>query len=219
MLSIPDRFLPDKPNLYASLNRAYGKIWVVHRLDKETSGIICFAKTEAAHRNLSQQFELRKVEKYYQALVEGRILEEEGIIDKPIIANKSRGGKMAVSKQGKHALTTYQVLETFKAYTLVKVRIETGRTHQIRVHFQAIGYPLAVDSIYGNKEAFYLSQVKLRSYRLGKGQNERPLMHRTSLHAQQLVLSHPDSGEKLHFEAVLPKDFKAVLNQLRKWGK
>ena len=205
--------------MYTALNQAYGKIWVVHRLDKDTSGIICFAKTEAAHRHLSQQFEARKVEKYYYTLVEGKMLETEGQIDQPIAASKSRGGKMIISKQGKPALTTYKVLEQFKAYTLVKAKIETGRTHQIRIHFQSIGYPLAVDATYGNKEVFYLSQVKFKAYRLGKNQSERPLMHRTSLHARELILLHPAAKEQIQFEAPLPKDFKAVLNQLRKWGR
>lgn len=219
LLSIPDRFFPDKPNLFSALNQVYGKVWVVHRLDKETSGVICFAKTQEAHRDLSQQFESRKVEKYYHALVEGRLISDKGQIDKPIAASKSKGGKMIISAHGKPALTSYQVLEHFKAYTLVKVKIETGRTHQIRVHFPAIGHPLAVDATYGNKEAFYLSQVKFKSYRLGKNQSERPLMHRTSLHAHQLIITHPQSKKNCAFEATLPKDFKAVLNQLRKWGK
>jgi len=219
LLTIPDRHAPEKFNLFSHFVKKYGKIFTVHRLDKETSGVLCFAKNETAHRHLSLQFESRKVGKIYQVLVEGRIHLEEGVIDKPIAAAHTPSGKMHISKKGKPAVTVYKVVELFKNYTLLEASIKTGRTHQIRVHFESIGYPLAIDSTYGRKSDFYLSDLKLRKYKLGKGQEEKPLMTRLSLHASQLRLKHPEKEESMTFEAPLSKDFKAVIKQLQKWGK
>lgn len=220
LLTIPDRFSPHKPNLYHQLGERYGKIYTVHRLDRETSGILVFAKTEEAHRDFSRQFQERSVQKIYYTLVEGVMHLEEGIIDKALQEHPAEPGKMIVAHRGKPSVTHYKVIEHFKNYTFVEADIKTGRMHQIRVHFQAIGYPLAVDVLYGRKSEFKLSDVKLSRYRTGKFQEEeRPLMARTSLHAGRLTLTHPATGERLTFEAALPKDFGAVINQLRKWGK
>ncbi|MCB0548411.1 MAG: RluA family pseudouridine synthase [Phaeodactylibacter sp.] len=219
LLSIPDRFSPEKPNLMALLSQQYGKVWTVHRIDRETSGLICFARTEDAHRHLSLQFEQRTVEKTYLALLDGASLPDEGTIDRPLAASQNQPGKMVVAKKGKTAITHYKVVDRFRHFTLVEARIETGRTHQIRVHFESIGHPLAVDSLYGRREAFYLSEVKSKGYQLGRDQEERPLMSRLPLHAWKLALNHPHTNERLVFEAPLPKDFAAVLKQLKKWGK
>ena len=218
LLSIPDRFAPEKPNLLGLLNQRYGRAWTVHRIDRETSGLICFARNEEAHRHLSQQFEQRTVVKTYLALLDGPALPEEGTIDRPIAESQNQPGKMTVAKKGKSAVTHYKVAERFRQFTLVEARIETGRTHQIRVHFESIGHPLAVDSLYGRREAFFLSEVKLKRYQLGRDEEERPLMSRMPLHAWKLALEHPHTGERMEFEAPLPKDFAAVLKQLRKWG-
>lgn len=215
-LSIPDRFDATKPNLYHYFQKVYEQIFIVHRLDKETSGLICFARTEAAHRHLSQQFSAHTVAKKYLALVEGQA-PKEGVIEKPISHHPTIAGKMVVSKRGKASLTTFEVVERFRNYSLVEATIKTGRTHQIRVHFEAIGYPMAVDAMYGRQLAFYLSSVKLRKYKK-TDEEERPLMSRTSLHSHRLGLIHPATGEAVEFTAPLPKDFKAVVNQLRKWG-
>lgn len=219
LLSIPDRFALEKPNLLALLTHEYGKVWTVHRIDRETSGLICFARNEEAHRRLSQQFEQRTVEKTYLALLDGGATPEAGTIDRPIAESHTQPGKMVVAKKGKNAVTHYQVVERFRLFTLVEARIETGRTHQIRVHFESIGHPLAVDSLYGRREALLLSEIKQKGYHLGRGQEERPLMSRMPLHAWKLALDHPHTGERMEFEAPLPKDFAAVLKQLRKWGK
>ena len=218
LLSIPDRFALEKPNLLALLTNEYGKVWTVHRIDRETSGLICFARNEEAHRHLSQQFEQRTVEKTYLALLDGGATPEAGTIDRPIAESHTQPGKMVVAKKGKNAVTHYQVVERFRLFTLVEARIETGRTHQIRVHFESIGHPLAVDSLYGRREALLLSEIKQKGYHLGRGQEERPLMSRMPLHAWKLALDHPHAGERMEFEAPLPKDFAAVLKQLRKWG-
>lgn len=220
LLTIPDRFDASKPNLYHLLSEQYEeKIFIVHRIDRETSGIICFAKTEEVHKHLSQQFEGRTVDKTYLALVEGKPNPLEGTINKPIGPHPTQAGIMTVIRSGKPAVTDYKTVEIFKVFSLVEANIKTGRTHQIRVHFKSIGHPLAVDPLYGKREAFYLSEIKHRSYQLGKDQEERPLMSRTTLHAYQLMLDHPVTGERMTFHAPLPKDFQAVVNQLRKWGK
>jgi 23S rRNA pseudouridine955/2504/2580 synthase/23S rRNA pseudouridine1911/1915/1917 synthase len=126
---------------------------------------------------------------------------------------------MVIASRGKASLTLYRVMERFRNYTLVEANIKTGRMHQIRVHFQSIGYPLAVDAIYGRTEAFLLSAVKQNKFQLGKEQEERPLISRSTLHAARLAFDHPRTGQRMNFEANLPKDFDAVVKQLRKWGK
>lgn len=218
LLTIPDR-MGNKDSLLGMLEKKYGKVFVVHRLDRETSGVLCFARTEQAHRHLSMQFERHTTDKFYFALVDGVLHHEEGEIDKPIGEHPTAAGKMTVTNSGKPSLTFYRVAERFKRYTLAEVLIKTGRTHQIRVHFQSIGYSLAVDALYGRRAAFYLSEIKGKSYKSGKhSEEERPLMERTSLHAARLRLDHPVTGERMEFIAELPKDFAAVLSQLRKWG-
>ncbi|MBK6931100.1 MAG: RluA family pseudouridine synthase [Saprospirales bacterium] len=219
LLTIPDRF-GNKDNLLSALERDHGKVFVVHRLDRETSGVLCFARSEAAHRHLSMQFERHAVDKFYHVLVDGVVHHDEGEIDKPIGEHPTIPGKMIITAHGKPSLTFYRVLERFQRYTLLEAQLKTGRTHQIRVHFQNIGYPLAVDALYGRRAAFILSEIKGKAYKTGKySGEERPLLERTSLHASRLRFDHPVSGERLEFCAELPKDFQAVLNQLRKWGR
>lgn len=215
-LSIPDRYKPDLPNIQQFLKNKFGEIFTIHRLDRETSGIILFAKDAETHKALSLQFENRKVEKYYLAIVGGNVFEDEGKIDKPIAKHPSNQ-RMIIAKQGKPSLSHYKVVEKFRGYTLLEVQIMTGRTHQIRVHLQAIGYPLAVDPIYARKEAFYLSEIKGKKYRR-IDEEERPLVSRCTLHAQSLVIHHPKTGEAMRFEAEAPKDIRAMLKQLRKWA-
>ncbi|MEM6316432.1 MAG: RluA family pseudouridine synthase [Bacteroidota bacterium] len=217
-LSIPDRFDETKPNVLGYLNRQHGKVFTVHRLDKETSGILCFAKNELAHKALSQQFQERTVEKIYYALVDGILQPTSGSISFGIAPHPNRPGKMMVSAKGKKSLTTYQLVEQFRNYALVEANIKTGRTHQIRVHFEAIGHPLTIDAMYGNRSEFLLSSLKLKKYRPSKGHEERPLMSRTTLHAFRLELDQPTTQKRLIIEAPLPKDFAAVVKQLQKWG-
>ncbi|KAA3634347.1 MAG: RluA family pseudouridine synthase [Bacteroidetes bacterium] len=218
VLSIPGRSVTHDGSLLELLNKRFGTCFTVHRLDALTSGVICFARTQEAHKNLSMQFQERKVTKIYNALVEGNVYDNEGEIDKPIAPHNSISGRMVVSGKGKNALTYFNVLERFRNFTFLEADIKTGRTHQIRVHMAAIGHPLAVDSMYGSREELFLSEIKLKGFRKGKFEEERPLMKRNALHASKLTITHPDSGETMSFEAPLAKDFRAVLNQLRKWG-
>jgi len=218
LLTLPDRFATDKENLIGLLQRKYEKVMVVHRLDRETSGILCFARNEEAHRHLSIQFEHHTVDKYYHALVDGELHHDEGEVNKPIGEHPVIPGKMIVSNSGKPSLTFYRAIERFKRFTLTEVLIKTGRTHQIRVHFQSIGYQLAIDALYGRRNAIYLSEIKGKSYKSGKySEDERPLMSRTTLHASRLRIDHPVTGQRMEFKTELPKDFAALLNQIRKW--
>lgn len=215
VFTLPHRYNSELPSLRAYLKKKQKRVWVVHRLDGETSGVIVFAKNADAHRALSEQFAKRTVQKLYWAITDGVPNEAERVIDLSIAENPAKRGSMMIDRRGKRAWSSYRILETFRSYALLEVNIKTGRMHQIRVHLQAIGYPLAIDSIYGRKSGFMLSDVK-RHYNLKKFEEEQPLMGRITLHARTLHIQHPTSGEPMSFTADLPKDFEAVLRQLRK---
>lgn len=182
-----------------SLSGIGGKIrpGIVHRIDKDTSGLIIVAKNDSAHINLSNQIQNRKVKKTYIALVRGIIKENEATINMPIGRSTKDRKKMAVTKTGKEAITHFQVINRFEGYTLIKVNIETGRTHQIRVHMAEIGYPIIGDSVYSNgKNSFGV-----------EGQ---------MLHAQKLEFKHPKTGQNVAFEAPLPQYFTKIIEQLER---
>lgn len=213
LLSIPDR-TQSAPSLKDFLIQEYGSIFTVHRLDKETSGIIVFAKNEAAHKQLSQLFEGRDIEKYYYGLVNGTPIPPQGSIDSPIMEHFAKNGKMIAHAKGKPSLTDYEVEENFQIYSWVKFRIHTGRTHQIRVHMQSIGHPIVCDELYGNPEPVYISKLK-RKYNLSKNElEEQPILKRLALHSALLTFKFNDVAYSL--EAPLPKDLHALLQQLRK---
>lgn len=215
VLSIPDRYDPTLKNIYQLLKERFGSIYQVHRLDKFTSGLMIFVKTEAALKDLSLQFENNQVEKIYEGIIEGILPEESGIIEAPIAYNSNKR-KMTIQKNGKPSTTYFKAVETFDGFSHVKLKLETGRTHQIRVHLEYIGCPLLVDPVYGLRDGFFLSTIK-RKYRGSKKEEERPLLSRTPLHAQSLSFKHPTSKEVLNFECELPKDINACLKQIRKW--
>ena len=170
---------------------------IVHRLDKDTSGLLIAAKNDKSHKNLADQFKNRTVEKYYYALLEGNLAYEKGKIDAPIGRDPNNRKKMAVRKRhSKNAVSRFKIIEEFKNHTLVEVKIETGRTHQIRVHFSYLGHPVVGDKKYGSK-----NQLRAK---------------RQMLHARRLIISHPATGEKMEFEADLKTDFKEILAELRK---
>jgi len=215
LLTIQDRYDATKPFLLRELRKKYEDILVVHRIDKETSGCICFAKNEASHKYLSELFFSRAVNKTYVALVKGVVKKDQETINVPIIQDKNRKGRMTCDEKGKKAISHYKVLERFQSCTLVEVNIETGRTHQIRVHLKHLHHPLLIDKKYGSEEPFMLSKLKGKKYRHARFKEERPLMSRLTLHAHSISFK-TKSGKIITAEASLPKDFKAVLNQLRK---
>ncbi len=219
LLSIPDRYTPDKPNAWQATSQSLGiELWVVHRLDKDTSGVLCFAKNETAHQRLNEQFQNRTVIKEYWALVNGTVSGEELIeVSLGIKEHPNKLGTMITVNKGKPSKTTFEVMERFRHYTLLKATPLSGRTHQIRVHLKAIGHPLMVDPIYGNTESFHLSSLKGRKYSQKKGEEEKPLINRLTLHAEYLSLKHPENESTMNFHAPPHKDLRAVLNQLRKW--
>ncbi|HXB08404.1 MAG TPA: RluA family pseudouridine synthase [Puia sp.] len=215
LLSIPDREGKD-PSLKSILKEKYGNIFVVHRLDRDTSGIILFAKEEATHKYLSGIFEDRQVEKIYQGLVQGTLPQKQGSIDLPIMEHPTKPGLMVVNKRGKTALTDFEVLEELGLYSLVQFRIHTGRTHQIRVHMQSLGHPIVCDELYGDGRPVLLSSIK-RNYKLSRAEEqERPILARLALHSYLLHFIGP-SGIAHTLEAPLPKDMRALLQQLHKW--
>lgn len=170
---------------------------IVHRLDKDTSGAIIVAKNDKAHINLSEQIKNHQVEKTYIALVKGFVKENEATINMPIGRSTKDRKKMAVNKNGKNAVTHFKVIERFRNYTLLEVKIETGRTHQIRVHLSEIGYPIVGDTVYSN------------------GKNEWNIEGQC-LHAKSLKFKHPITGKEMFIEAPLPEYFKNVILELKK---
>lgn len=214
MLSIPDREASE-PSLKDLLIQEYGEIYTVHRLDKDTSGLIIFAKNAEAHKHFSQQFEERKTEKIYLGLVIGSMQPTEGSIDAPIAENTVRRGTMLVHRRGKEALTDYKILQDFSLYSWMQFRIHTGRTHQIRVHCKELGHPLVCDPIYGDGKPVFLSSFK-NKFKLSKEDlEERPLLNRLALHAFQLKI-YDEKGSLLELEAPLYKDLKVTVQQLEK---
>lgn len=191
-----------------------GRLWTVHRIDKDTSGVIVFARDAEAHKALNDQFERHETGKTYAAVLEGEMPQEEMRIDIPLMSDPAHPGRVRPSARGKDSVTVLHLRERFRGFSYVEARPLTGRQHQIRVHCKAVGLPLAVDPFYGNRSELLLSSFK-RKYR-NYGQEEKPLIARLTLHAERLTVVHPGTGEPITFESPLPKDMNALLNQLRK---
>ena len=170
---------------------------IVHRIDKDTTGSIIICKNDEAHRKIAQQLKEHSITRKYRAIVYGRIMEEEGTVNAPIGRHPTDRKKMAINeKNGKPAVTHYKVLERFDKYTYIECQLETGRTHQIRVHMTSIGHPLLGDEVYGNAKCPF----KL------EGQ---------TLHAMTIGFIHPTTGEYVEYEAPLPEYFEHLLQILR----
>lgn len=215
MLSIPDRHQHELPSVKSWLDSKYGEVMIVHRIDRDTSGLLLFARHAAAHQRLSKAFEQRQVEKRYLGIVLGTPLQTSGCIDAPIAEHPVKKGTMVVHAKGKAALTHYQVQQAFGKYSLVQFEIATGRTHQIRVHAKHMGHPIAADPIYSDGRPVHLSDFK-KKVQLGKYDTaERPLLQRLGLHAWQLAFTEAD-GTRIQLEAPLHKDMRALLQQLEK---
>ncbi|HEY74328.1 MAG TPA: RluA family pseudouridine synthase [Thermoflexia bacterium] len=170
---------------------------IVHRLDKDTSGLILIAKDETTRADLQRQFKRRQVAKTYLALVEDQVQPREGVVDAPVGRDKRQRKKMAVVRRGRKARTLYRAVEYFPSHTLLEVHPRTGRTHQVRVHLAWLGYPVVGDTVYGHRR-------------------QRLLKSRHFLHATRLRFIHPATGEEVELEAPLPPGLAAILEQLRR---
>jgi tRNA pseudouridine32 synthase / 23S rRNA pseudouridine746 synthase len=196
LLSLPDGHDATLPHVRRILEPQFGRLWIVHRLDRETSGIMLLARNEDAHRRLNQQFENRQVSKSYHAIVNGNPGWDEIRANFPLRINVGRRKRTAVvRKQGKPATTYFRLLESFDEHTLLEARPETGRRHQIRAHLFHLGYPILSDPLYG------LGGIS-------------PLISRLALHANSLTFQDPTTADTLTFKCASPPDFEAAISNL-----
>ncbi len=195
--TLPDGYDKSAPCLINLLKQQFDRVWVVHRLDKETSGVIVFARSAEVHRTLNIAFDSRKVHKLYQAIASGVPRWNEYTIDLPLRPDGDRRHRTVIDRQhGKPAVTHLRVIERFAQHTLIEAQPETGRAHQIRAHLAALDLPLAGDVLYGSKDT-------------------RALITRAALHARSIELEHPVTHEALYIEAPDSLDFSQALRQLR----
>lgn len=213
-MTIPDR-AQSEPSLKDMLKEKYGNIFTVHRLDRDTSGLVLFAKNESSHKYLNQLFEDRMVDKFYAGIVIGQPADQKGLIDAPIAEHPSLKGQMQVHSKGKTSQTAYEVLKANKYFSLVSFQLLTGRTHQIRVHCKNMGHPLACDPLYGDGKLVLLSAVK-KKFKLSKHEDEeRPIINRLALHSHRLSFTDQQQ-QPVQLEAPIPKEFNALMTQLQK---
>ena len=209
---IPDR--QGNASLKQKLERIYDTIFTVHRIDRDTSGLVLFAKHPEAHRLLSMQFESHTVKKKYLAIVQGSLSDSLLEIDAPIGKHPRKANVMIIDPKGKTAHSICVRKEIFKHASLAEIEILTGRTHQVRVHMHYAGYTLLVDPVYSNKPAFFLSEIK-HNYKMKA--EESPLIQRLTLHAAYLEFLHPALETVVTFTSELPGDMELVLKMLRKY--
>lgn len=209
LLTLPDGYQPEALHVRSLLEPSWGRLWIVHRLDRDTSGALVLARTAAAHRFLNEQFQGHRVKKIYHALVVGDPPWEEQAIEVPLRANADRRHRTRVDPYaGKSALTRVKVLERFGSLSLIEAVPITGRTHQVRVHLAAVGFPVGGDSLYGQE-----SDLKQRGFL--QAETAQISLARIALHAFSLGIQHPQDGGRFLIQAPYPPDFAAALNKLR----
>lgn len=216
ILIAADRYDPDAPRLDTLAEKEFGKLYAVHRIDKDTSGLIIYARNPEAQRNLSMQFERREVLKTYHALVYGHPMWEDLHVDLSLQPDGDARHRTVASKRyGKPSVTDFHLIGTCGPYSWIECHPKTGRTHQIRVHLAENGLSIVCDPLYsGNQKPVRLSEIKKKWN--GDEYEERPLLSRLALHAYSIELTHPKTGEKVFYTAAYPKDMDATRKQLAK---
>lgn len=204
----PDKTLANALLHYLPELSVIPRAGIIHRLDKETSGLLVIAKTIKAHHALIKQMSAREIHREYRALVQGKMI-SGGTIDAPMSRHPTHRTKMAVVLDGKEAITHYRVLERFKEHTLLAIQLETGRTHQIRVHLAHINYPIVGDPLYGKKRQYNFSQLS------EVAQTALKQFHHQALHAIKLSLIHPITKKPIEWEAEMPDDMQELIDVLR----
>ena len=218
---IPGRSPEDAYSLREWTHKRYpgSGVYVVHRIDKLVSGVVLFARTPEAHRTYSMAFEHGRVDKRYLAIVEGSDCQDNGEIEIPLVESPKSPPVLPApdTKRSRMHRTTFRVLERFRRFAVLEVRLWTGFRHQIRVHLKAIGHPLAVDPVYGRRSLLALSDIKGRNRYRGKQLPEPSIIERVSLHAQSIQFEEYPTGELRRIEAPLPRDIQYLLKALRKY--
>ena len=190
---------------------------IVHRLDKDTSGVMLIAKHDSAHFKLARQFHDRTTEKVYHAVVQGELERDEDIIDLPLARHRRNPEKQAVDfKTGRSAVTQYKVLERFEGYTYVELYPKTGRTHQLRVHLMYIGHPIATDFVYGRQRVIFQDEFPSAPDDPVERDADRIIIARQALHARRITFDHPRTDERMTCEAPLPDDIRELIDNLRR---
>lgn len=217
---LPERWERGAPNLVEAVQARWPGATAVHRIDKETSGLVLFARTSEAARFLQMEFEARRVGKDYHALLNGRPSWESQDCTAPLLIDADRHHRSVAVPGGhpdaKAAESRFELLARYRGCVLAAVRIRTGRTHQIRAHAAVLGHPIVGDHLYGGPKELRLSDFK-PGWR-GDRHEEQPLVARVALHARTLRFTHPGDGRALEFCADYPRDLRAALNQLERWS-
>jgi RluA family pseudouridine synthase len=213
LLSLPDGFDPSKPHVKSVLASQYGPLWVVHRLDRFTSGVMVLPRNAIAHRHLNTQFQERQVKKSYRALVHGNPAWDSIRVDQPLSSNIGHRNRTVVDlKNGKPAETRLDVLHRFGNYTLIAASPKTGRRHQIRAHLACLGHSIVGDNLYGGEESFQNTDYSpVKSDSVG---TNKLILGRPGLHAKRLELIHPSTNKWVVFEASYPSDLQTTIDNL-----
>jgi len=212
--ALPDGYNPDAPHVKSLLEPYYGHLWIVHRLDRQTSGLMLLARSPQAHRALNDQFQSHQVNKTYHALIVGDPLWDGTVIDLPLRPDGDRRHRTVVDQsRGKPALTDLRLLERFGCFSLVEAAPRTGRTHQVRAHLSAAGFPIVCDSLYGGGQRLVTFPEAAGSG--GSAAAGAGLLERMGLHAWSLEFQHPVTRSHMRLEAPYPSDFERTLAVLR----
>lgn len=214
LLIAADRYDEDAPRLDLIAEKEFGRLYAVHRIDKDTSGCVIYAKTPEAHRSLSMQFENREVQKTYHALVYGHPMWQEKHVEQKLLADgDARHRTVPNDRYGKPSVTDFRNIGSCGPFSWIEAKPHTGRTHQIRAHLKGLGISIVCDPLYsGNQKTVRLSEIKKKWN--GDPDTERPLLSRLALHAWRLSLKHPRTGEEVTFTAPYSKDMEATRKQL-----